>query len=119
MRQFKDTSSVGYIPMDPKEFTSKINEAYLESVSDPKGIWEKDYTLSKLSSSNLEDQGYKISLKPGYADFCKHLFIPNFTDATLYYAPINPSTVSLIESDYVARKEYELPVLRRWKWLDS
>ena len=59
-----------------------------------------------------------MELKDGYAPFCKHIFIPNFTNANVYYAPINPETKGLVESDYVARKEYELPVLKRWSSLD-
>ena len=53
-------------------------------------------------------------LKDGYAPFCKHIFIPNFTDGKLYYSLITDDTNKLIESEYKARTEYELPVLRRF-----
>jgi len=54
-------------------------------------------------------------LKPGYAPFCKHIFVPNFVpglpDAAL---PVTEEVASLVRSEYVARTEKELPVLTRW-----
>jgi len=54
-------------------------------------------------------------LKPGYADFCKHIFMPNFVpnlpDSVL---PLNADTLPFLRSEYVARTEKELPVLTRW-----
>merc|ERR1712012_1182454 len=54
-------------------------------------------------------------LKPGYAPFCKHLFIPNFVpglpDGALL---ISPENRSLLRTEYVARTDKELPVLSRW-----
>lgn len=73
---------------DQKEFTDKVNAFYLEN---------KD-----------------TELKDGYAPFCKHLFIPNFTDALDLTAKITPENEHLIKTAYEARRETELPVLSRW-----
>lgn len=54
-------------------------------------------------------------LQPGYAPFCKHLFVPNFVpglpDSIL---PVDDDTASLLKTAYVARTDKELPVLSRW-----
>lgn len=54
-------------------------------------------------------------LKPGYAPFCKHLFVPNFVpglqDTVLQ---ITDANAALLKSEYAARTEKELPVLGRW-----
>lgn len=54
-------------------------------------------------------------LKPGYAPFCKHLFVPNFVpgipDSVL---PVTEETAPLLRSEYIARTDKELPVLTRW-----
>ena len=51
---------------------------------------------------------------PGYAPFCRHLFVPNFTDARMGVHRITPENRNLLQSDYVARREGELPILTRW-----
>lgn len=51
---------------------------------------------------------------PRYAPFCKHLFVENFTDTPVYYSAITDVNRHLLKSDYVARAEYELPVLVRF-----
>jgi hypothetical protein len=53
-------------------------------------------------------------LKPGYAEFCKHLFIPNFTPAKVCALKITPENEGLLKSGYEARREEELAVLSRW-----
>ena len=53
-------------------------------------------------------------LVDGYAPFCKHLFIPNFTPATVPYLKITPENEGFMRSAYDARTEAELPVLVRW-----
>lgn len=81
-----------YIEFNKAEFEARINAWYEERVAageDP--------------------------LKPGYAPFCKHLFVPNFVkglpDQVLALTPENQK---LLKSEYVARTEKELPVLTRW-----
>jgi hypothetical protein len=54
------------------------------------------------------------SLVDGYADFCKHIFMPNFTDALSGVVEISHYNINLLQSGYKARREDELPVLARW-----
>lgn len=53
-------------------------------------------------------------LVDGYAPFCKHLFIPNFTDATVGALKITPDNKHLLNSGYIKRRPEELAVLARW-----
>ena len=53
-------------------------------------------------------------LKEGYAPFCKHLFVENFTDTACAYAEITPENEQFLRSGYSARNERELPVLARY-----
>jgi hypothetical protein len=54
-------------------------------------------------------------LNPGYAPFCKHLFIENnFTDARVNVLRITTDNESLIRTKYEARNDKELPVLTRF-----
>ena len=78
-----------YLNYDKEAFESKINDFYLE----------------------VKDKG---GLKDGYAPFCKHLFIENFTDAISGYIIITPENEKLMRSGYEARRENELAVLNRW-----
>jgi hypothetical protein len=78
------------IPMDPKEFLSQVNS---------------QVTLS------LEVDG---TLKDGYAPFCKHLWVPNFTGARAGVIRITDENRKFLRSGYEARQEGELPVLTRW-----
>jgi len=55
-----------------------------------------------------------IRVMNGYADFCKLVAIPNFTDAKLGSMPITLENYQYLRSGYSARKENELPVLSRW-----
>jgi hypothetical protein len=59
-------------------------------------------------------QASECKLVDGYAPFCKHLFVPNFTPAASAYAAITPDNRHLLRSGYEARTEEELPVLIRW-----
>ncbi len=54
-------------------------------------------------------------LKPGYAPFCKHVFVKNdITSARVAALRITPENEALLKSGYEARNEKELPVLGRW-----
>eukprot|EP00933_Yihiella_yeosuensis_P028027 TRINITY_DN21830_c1_g5_i1.p1 TRINITY_DN21830_c1_g5~~TRINITY_DN21830_c1_g5_i1.p1 ORF type:complete len:261 (-),score=60.55 TRINITY_DN21830_c1_g5_i1:110-892(-) len=81
-----------FIEFDKLKFAEKVNEYYNERVAageDP--------------------------LKPGYAPFCKHIFMPNFVPGLLdSVLEITPENEKLLKSEYVARTEKELPVLTRW-----
>lgn len=54
------------------------------------------------------------TLQEGYAPFCKHLFVVNPSGTRAGVAEITPENAGLLRSDYVARRESELPVLVRW-----
>lgn len=87
MRQFTDPKYTGTrISCAPEEFEARVNEAHQNGAP----------------------------LVDGYAPFCKHVFIPNFTDVKCGYTVINSSTTPLIRSGYETRQEGELPVLVQW-----
>jgi hypothetical protein len=55
------------------------------------------------------------NLHPGYAPFCKHIFLKNdFTDARVCVLPITPDNEHCLRTKYEARSEKELPVLSRY-----
>ena len=56
----------------------------------------------------------KASLVDGYAPFCKHLFVPNFTEAKVNALEITKQNEGLMRSGYLSRQEGELAVLSRW-----
>lgn len=80
-----------FIDYDRKLFVDKINELY-------------------------HDKSNNIELKEGYAPFCKHLFVPNFIGDSLkcQIIEINDKNEKYLKTDYVQRREEELPVLMRW-----
>jgi len=86
-RQFELGKSSTYIDYDKDELVAKINEYY--------------------------EKGGK-ALVDGYAPFCKHVFVPNFTPAASAALRITPENEHLLKSAYHARTEKELPVLTRW-----
>ncbi|SOV10201.1 conserved protein, unknown function [Plasmodium sp. gorilla clade G2] len=87
-KQFDEKNkSCSYIPYDKEKFIIKVNELIKER---------------------------KIKVLPGYAEFCKHIFIENFTDATIETMEINNKNRDLIKTDYISRRDNELPVLVRW-----
>jgi hypothetical protein len=59
----------------------------------------------------VKDNG---GLKDGYAPFCKHLFIENFTNVYSTSIEITPENEKYLKSGYNARRENELAVLERW-----
>eukprot|EP01139_Manchomonas_bermudensis_P005175 Amastigsp_a174775_50.p1 type:complete len:318 gc:universal Amastigsp_a174775_50:971-18(-) len=52
-------------------------------------------------------------LVPGYAEFCKHIFMPNFTSATVGAVSITNENKHLLASEYEKRRPEELAVLER------
>jgi len=53
-------------------------------------------------------------LRDGHAEFCKHIFVPNYTKVEAGVIPITPANEHLIRSGYKVRREGELPFLSRW-----
>jgi hypothetical protein len=85
-RQFDKTKTSVFINYDQEELAEKINQFYLDN---------------KL-------------LFDGYAPFCKHIFIENFTDMTPSAVEITEENEGFIKTCYEARTEKELPVLKRY-----
>ena len=59
----------------------------------------------------LHDEG--APLIDGYAPFCKHVFVPNFTGAKLGALSIHENNKIYLQSGYSRRRPEELPVLSR------
>ncbi len=66
-------------------------------------------------------------IKPGYAPFCKHVFVRNFTHARSGVAVITPKNKHLLQCGYKVRRPGEPAFLCRWfegleapqaEWLD-
>ena len=88
-KQFDPAAGSLFINFDKQQFAERVNDFYLK----------------------VKDQG---GLHDGYAPFCKHLFIENFTDAISAYVKITPKNEAFLRSGYEARRENELAVLNRW-----
>ncbi|EAN30514.2 hypothetical protein TpMuguga_03g00673 [Theileria parva strain Muguga] len=84
-KQF-DKKGINYIPYPKESFVEKVRD-------------------SLRNGSVLRD---------GYAPFCKHLILKNFTDATCGFIEITDKNSNLLRSGYVSRTANELPVLSRW-----
>lgn len=65
--------------------------------------------LAKIQK--LHDDG--APLVNGYAPFCKHIFVPNFTGAKLGALTIDDNNKKYLQSGYSRRRPEELPVLSR------
>ena len=59
----------------------------------------------------VHDEGK--DLVGGYAPFCKHIFVPNFTGAKLGSLNITQHNKHLLQTGYSRRRPEELPVLSR------
>lgn len=81
-----------FIEFDQEEFVAQANRIYAE---------------------RLKQGG--DPLQPGYAPFCKHLFVPNFVSGLAdSILPVDEKTSKFLKTAYIARTEKELPVLSRW-----
>lgn len=87
LRQFDAQNKHSFIPFAPHAFIQKVNDIY---------------------------KGDTSLLKDGYAPFCKHIFIENFTEADTYYLPITLDNERSLRSVYRARRPEELAVLSRF-----
>ena len=86
----------------PREFESVISNC-VKAIDDGLTIPEGPFTM-----------GDEVKLLDGYADFCKLLVVPNFTDAKTGTLPITLENFQYLRSGYFSRTEKELPVLSRW-----
>ena len=85
--------------------------------------WSAEYKglVIKMPMEELEAKVNELywrnpeALQDGYAPFCKHLFVPCFLEGARSEAvPITDDNKALLQSEYQARTEQELPVLVRW-----
>lgn len=89
LKQFdQEKAGMSFINMDSDKFVAAIQKAY---------------------NSDAD-----VKLVDGYAPFCKHVFVKNFTDQLPSFIKITPQNSHFLESGYEARRENELPVLGRW-----
>lgn len=58
--------------------------------------------------------GPRLKIIDGYADFCKLIFVHNFTMARTGSMRLTNDNYQYLRSGYSARRESELPVLSRW-----
>lgn len=86
-KQFDRKNSANHIPMDKFIFLDKLCEL--------------------IASGDCK-------FADGYAEFCKHIFVKNFTNSKLGILEITPENEHILKSDYLRRTEKELPVLTRW-----
>ncbi|KAH8581820.1 uncharacterized protein ELE39_001950 [Cryptosporidium sp. chipmunk genotype I] len=93
LRQFVEGHKGSYIPnISPQEFLKNVNNYIKEN---------------------------NPILVDGYADFCKHIFIPNFTEAKQSVVKITDENEKYIKTGYISRRDEEIPVLSRWFPMDS
>lgn len=91
-----------------------------------------EFAQKQFNDSNLDYSGTRIHYEPaefvkrvqqyhqegrqlvdGYAPFCKHVFVPNFTGAKLGSLAVTQENMHLLRSGYSRRRPEELPVLSR------
>ncbi|KAH0794444.1 flagellar associated protein [Histomonas meleagridis] len=74
----------------------------------------KEEFMNRVNSYIAEKGGFDKCSVGGYAPFCRHVFIPNFTDARVDVVEITEEILPLIKSGYRSRRPTELAVLCRW-----
>lgn len=94
-----------------------------------RGIWTTVFCASRDFAPSTEGRGL-IGITPeqlaayantttekfidGYAPFCKHLFVPNWTATPVAAIRITRANQHRLRSGYIARTPEERPVLERW-----
>lgn len=71
------------------------------------------FDAAKFVSKIQQHHDTGKALIEGYAPFCKHIFVPNFTGAKLGSLSITQQNRHLLQSGYSRRRPEELPVLSR------
>ena len=109
-----------------EQYSEQHSEPYSDPYAERNFVFEGNKYLSKAFihfdrqqfedriNALFHDQSNDIELKDGYAPFCKHLFVPNEFGVKNQMLRINEDNIKYLKSDYVARREEELPVLVRW-----
>lgn len=75
----------------------------------------KDDFISYMNSCGF-DIGHSrmVEIRSGYADFCKLLFVRNFTNAPVSFIKRSPNVYPYIRTEYNSRNDNEMPVLIEW-----
>jgi len=94
--------------------------------------WEKDFTGTRITSHNVDEflddlicelhsigvdscpPADGVTILDGYANFCKLVIVPNFTNARTGTLPITLENYHYLRTGYHSRRKEELPVLARW-----
>ena len=99
--------------MEKKIFKQLVLDQFCLRQFDPSYLGFINYPKEKFL--DMVNQFYHPdNLKNGYAPFCKHIFVPNFTGAKISTIKITDQNEHFIRTAYEARTEKELPVLRRF-----
>lgn len=76
------------------------------------GISKDDFVL-QVCEMNKPDR-HDFRLTNGYADFCKLLFVRNFTNSPVSFIKRSPNVYPYIRTEYNSRNDNEMPVLVEW-----
>ncbi|KAL3144486.1 hypothetical protein ABBQ32_004226 [Trebouxia sp. C0010 RCD-2024] len=71
------------------------------------------FDTAKFVSKIQQHHDTGKALTEGYAPFCKHIFVPNFTGAKLGSLSITQQNRHMLQTGYSRRRPEELPVLSR------
>ncbi len=76
-------------------------------------------TITDRTPEDFQREARQLATQPvavhdGYAPFCKHLFLSNWTNAKTGTLEITPLNEIMLRSAYRNRRPEELPVLVRW-----
>ena len=120
-RQFNDRDpdySGTRIHCDEEEFILRVHKQFqhqgaklAEGYAGPSRPSAMQALLPPSSMSLSPDHNGILPFR--YAPFCKHVFIKNFTGATLGALAITASNRHLLQSGYTSRRPEELAVLSR------
>lgn len=100
--------------------TIVLDEFAYRHWDDPKYAGARITSINKEDFTNqvrayiAEHGGFDKCSDEGYAPFCRHVFIPNNTDARVDAIEITEELLPLIKSGYRSRRPDELAVLCRW-----
>lgn len=88
--------------------------ALRQFTADARGTRITSHTSEAFLAELKQHIDAPVRVKDGYAEFCKIVFVENFTDAKVGDIEITSENMHMMRSGYVARREGELPVLTRW-----
>lgn len=72
--------------------------------------WDQEDFVKRVEEAHRDG----APLREGYAPFCKHIFVQNFTEACVGAERITDENRGALQSAYQRRRPEELAVLARW-----